>query len=176
MDLTHRFRDRALTTACAVPLPQRKALASPAANLTAASALGAKAASSTALLGVAASGGCAGVALAALVLTARPSLRWLMGATLAVQFTLPALLAAPVPYAPAAAGNAAAAGATALARLFPAWVLGPVGEQATNAGAGGSGLGAFVAALKSPAMSWLWGAAAGALLVVLLARLPVPPE
>ncbi|GLI70706.1 hypothetical protein VaNZ11_015650, partial [Volvox africanus] len=62
-------------------------------NMAAAYALGAKAKAGTALLGVAASGGCAGVALAALALTARPSLRWLMGAVLAVQFTFPALLA-----------------------------------------------------------------------------------
>ncbi|KXZ46167.1 hypothetical protein GPECTOR_46g236 [Gonium pectorale] len=154
-------------------------------NLAASYALGAKAKAGTALLGIAASGGVAGVALAALLLTARPSLRWLLAAGLAAQFTLPALLAAPVPYAPGAAAGAAAAGQSALARLMPPWLVSGAGDQlaggfggaaAAAGGGGGSGLGAFVGALKSPAMSWLWGAAAGALLVVLLARLPVPPE
>ncbi|GLC35072.1 hypothetical protein PLESTB_000551300 [Pleodorina starrii] len=151
-------------------------------NMAAAYALGAKAKAGTALLGVAASGGCAGVALAALVLTARPSLRWLMGAALAVQFTLPALLAAPVPYMPAAAAGAAAAGQAALARLLPRWVTAAAGDQvatsavAVGSGGGGTGLGAFLTSLKAPAMSWLWGAAAGALIVIILAKIPVPPE
>lgn len=156
------------------------------ANMAAVYALGAKAKVGTALLGVAASGGVAGVALAALALSARPSLRWIMGAALAVQFTFPALLAAPVPYMPAAAGGAGAAGAAVLTKLLPGWVLAGAGEQlagVAGAGAlglgaagGGSGVGGFMAALKAPAMSWLWGAAAGALIVVVLARLPVPPE
>ncbi|KAG2439115.1 hypothetical protein HYH02_006637 [Chlamydomonas schloesseri] len=154
------------------------------ANMAAVYALGAKAKAGTVLLGVAASGGVAGVALAALALTFRPSLRWLMGAALAVQFTLPALLAAPVPYMPAAGGGAGAAGSAVLTKLLPGWVLAGAGEQlaggalglGAGAGAGAGGLGGFVAALKAPAMSWLWGAAAGALMVVILARLPVPPE
>ncbi len=152
-------------------------------NMAASYALGAKVKTGAALLGVAASGGCAGVALAALVLTARPSLRWLIGAALAVQFTLPALLAAPVPYMPAAAGGAAAAGQGALARLLPSWITTAAGEQFGTASAGvgtgvgmSTGLGAFVTALKTPAMSWLWGAAAAALIVIILAKLPVPPE
>ncbi|KAG2432185.1 hypothetical protein HXX76_009105 [Chlamydomonas incerta] len=157
------------------------------ANMAAVYGLGVKAKAGTALLGVAASGGVAGVALAALLLTARPSLRWIMGAALAVQFTLPALLAVPVPYMPAAAGGAGAAGAAVLTKLLPGWVLAGAGEQLAGAGGGagalglgaaggGNGVGGFLAALKAPAMSWLWGAAAGALLVVVLARLPVPPE
>ncbi|KAG2443272.1 hypothetical protein HYH02_009344 [Chlamydomonas schloesseri] len=111
-----------------------------------------------------------------------------MGAALAVQFTLPALLAAP--YIPAAAGSAGAAGPAVLTKLLPGWVLAGAGEQLAGAsgagrgnglglglGAGGSRLGGFVSALKAPAMSWLWGVAAGALIeVILLARLPVPPE
>ncbi|GIL82485.1 hypothetical protein Vretimale_11925 [Volvox reticuliferus] len=154
-------------------------------NMAVAYALGAKAKAGTALLGVAASGGCAGVALAGLVLTARPSLRWLMGAVLAVQFTLPALLAAPVPYMPAAAAGAAAAGQNALTRLLPAWVTAAAGDQVAASSStavgvgvsgGSTGLGAFLTALKAPAMSWLWGAAAGALIVIILAKLPVHPE
>ncbi|KAG2443273.1 hypothetical protein HYH02_009344 [Chlamydomonas schloesseri] len=103
-------------------------------------------------------------------------------------FTLPALLAAP--YIPAAAGSAGAAGPAVLTKLLPGWVLAGAGEQLAGAsgagrgnglglglGAGGSRLGGFVSALKAPAMSWLWGVAAGALIeVILLARLPVPPE
>ncbi|GIL60035.1 hypothetical protein Vafri_14661 [Volvox africanus] len=154
-------------------------------NIAAAYALGAKAKAGTALLGVAASGGCAGVALAALVLTAQPSLRWFMSAVLAIQFTLPALLAAPVPYMPAAAAGAAAAGQNALTRLLPAWLTAAAGDQVASSTAtavgggvsgGSTGLGAFLTALKAPAMSWLWGAAAGALIVIILAKLPVPPE
>ncbi|EFJ51117.1 hypothetical protein VOLCADRAFT_103525 [Volvox carteri f. nagariensis] len=152
-------------------------------NMVAAYTLGAKAKAGTALLGVAASGGCAGVALAALALTARPSLRWLMAVGLAVQFTLPALLAAPVPGMPAVAGGAAAAGQSALARLLPGWMTAAAGDQLVGGAAtvavgssSSSGLGAFLTALKTPAMSWLWGAAAGALIVIILAKLPVPPE
>ncbi|KAG2488339.1 hypothetical protein HYH03_013029 [Edaphochlamys debaryana] len=155
------------------------------ANIAAATFLGAKVKTGTALLGVSASGGCAGVALAALALTFRPTLRWLLGAALAVQFTLPALISAPVPFAPAAAGGAAAAGQSMLAKLLPGWMASAAGDVAgagslvgaAAAGVGsGPGLGGFVTVLKSPAMSWLWGAAAGALIVVFLARLPVPPE
>ncbi len=145
--------------------------------------LGAKVKAGTALLGLGASGGCAGVAIAALLLTARPSLRWLLGAGLAVQFTMPALLATPVPFSPAVGGGAAAAGQSALTALLPGWLLGAMGGGggatagvAAAGGGGGSGLGAFLAALKSPAMSWLWGAAAGALIVVILARLPEPKD
>lgn len=153
----------------------------PGSNLAVATTLGVKGKAGLQLLGLASSGGVAGVALAALLVTAAPtSVRWLLGAALAAQFTLPALLSAPVPGLHAAGGGAAAAGASALGQLLPGWVTAPggvgAGVGAGAAGGGGGGLGAFVAALQSPALAWLWGAAAGAAVVALLAKLPVPPE
>jgi hypothetical protein len=146
-------------------------------NAAAAHFLGAKAKVGVALLGLGASGGVAGVALAALLLTAQPtSLRWLLGAALAAQFTLPALLAAPVPGMAAVGGGAAAAGATALSQLLPAWMTAPSTAAPLGGNAAGGELARFWSSLQSPAMSWLWGACLGALLVVLLAKLPVPEE
>jgi hypothetical protein len=159
-----------------------------------------------------------GVALAALALTARPSLGWLMAAGLASYVMMPPLLFAPVPVSRAsrvarvltvnlswswrgarvaalqrsvalrcsrarcprfccvqsmasAAGSAGSAGQALLARLLPSWALSGSGAADVVSSAG-----SLWAAFTSPSLSWLWGAAAGALLVVVLARLPVPPE
>ena len=118
------------------------------------------------MLGVASSGGTLGIFLAAMALSSRPSLAWLLGAALSGNFVLGMLLKAP-----ASAAAAAAAAATAQQPQAPllAYLSDPVAL-----------VGALVRSLKSsaasPGHSWVVGAVAAAAVVVLLARLPDVPE
>ena len=91
------------------------------------------------MLGVASSGGTLGIFLAAMALSCRPSLAWLLGAALSGNFVLGMLLKAP-----ASAAAAAAAAATAQQPQAPllAYLSDPVAL-----------VGALVRSLKSSAAS-----------------------
>ncbi len=107
------------------------------------------------LLGLASTGGVLGVALCALLLTARTSFRWMLGAAVVAQFAFLTLLASPV-----------------LPGVLPVKWLG------TNAATGrpATVVDAVAAAWGDPARVWVFGVAAAAAAVVLLARLPVAPD
>lgn len=116
------------------------------------------------MLGVASSGGTLGIFLAAMALSCRPSLAWLLGAALSGNFVLGVLLQAP---ASAAAAAAAASGPP------QASLMAYLGDPIALVGAMVRGLKSSAA---SPGHSWVVGAVAAAAVVVFLARLPDVPE
>lgn len=123
-------------------------------------------AKATALLGLASSGGTLGLCLAAVILSYRPTLTYFLGVALTMNFVGRLLLNAPL------AGIAAAAGTTATTpttqnttQVLTSYLTDPVGQSL-----------ALMKGLKrsalDPGNTWVLGAVAAALLVVLLARLP----
>eukprot|EP00195_Chlamydomonas_chlamydogama_P011892 CAMPEP_0202891216 /NCGR_PEP_ID=MMETSP1392-20130828/1331_1 /ASSEMBLY_ACC=CAM_ASM_000868 /TAXON_ID=225041 /ORGANISM="Chlamydomonas chlamydogama, Strain SAG 11-48b" /LENGTH=300 /DNA_ID=CAMNT_0049574901 /DNA_START=30 /DNA_END=932 /DNA_ORIENTATION=- len=115
---------------------------------------GAAKAKATTMLGLASTGGALGIFMAALVLSFRLSLGWLVGAAVCCSFVLLNLL-----YNPHMLANGASTLATSTA-----------GSSGSVAG----WLGGFKSGMLAPGMAWTWGALAGAAVVVLLARLPDP--
>lgn len=121
---------------------------------------GGKALLSSSLLGLGPTAGVLGVAIAALALSARPSLSWLLAAALTAQYAITALVTTPI-----------------VPGVLPVkWLSSSV----ANGGQGllqGGHIGSVIQTLtSSPNVVWLWGVLAGAALTVVLARLPVPAE
>lgn len=123
------------------------------------------------MLGIAASGGALAVCLSSLALSFRPTLGYLMGAALTLNFLSGFMLNAPLSGAVGAAGGLAGAAsaqgtATATGTLVSV-ARDPVGALLAAAkGLQGSAL--------DPGNVWVLGAVVAAAVVVLLARLPDP--
>lgn len=118
------------------------------------------------VLGVASTGGALGVFLAALALSFRPSLAWLLGVMLSGNFVLGMLLRSPASAAAAAALTSSSASTSA--QLPAAWAA-LLGDPTALVGAL---LKSLKSSAASPGNSWAIGAAAAAAVVVFLARLP----
>jgi hypothetical protein len=122
-----------------------------------------------AMLGVASSGGAMAVFLAAMVLSFRPSLAWVIGVILSGNFIMGLMLQAPVSAA-AAAAAAKSTSSSAQGLMSPISSLVNMDPVAVAKAIFKS----MEQTAVSPGSSWVIGAAAAAAIVVMMARLPDP--